>query len=125
MLHYPWHATSKSTWPGLTEQLVQRFLDKQEATIMGHMHARKSGVQSTKPKIVKLPTGTDKRDKEEDGQLEQQEPPRPSVLNDWNEYVGAHVVDFTALKGYSNGPMWKISNNIQLRNEIHLCLIRL
>ena len=83
------------------------------------------GVQSTKPKIVKLPTGTDKRDKEEDGLLEQQEPPRPSVLNDWNEYVGAHVVDFTALKGYSNGPMWKISNNIQLRNEIHLCLIRL
>ena len=30
----------------LTEQMVQKYLDKQEATIMGHMHARKSGVQS-------------------------------------------------------------------------------
>ena len=39
-----------ASWPGLTVKLVQRFLDKQEATIMGHMHERKSGVQSTKPK---------------------------------------------------------------------------
>ena len=28
-----------ASWPGLTVKLVQRFLDKQEATIMGHMHA--------------------------------------------------------------------------------------
>ena len=43
--------------PGFTVKLVQRFLDKQEATIIGHiMHARKSGVQSTKLKIVRLPT---------------------------------------------------------------------
>ena len=45
-----------ASWPGLTVKLVQRFLDKQEATIMGHMHARKSSVQSTKPKIQKLTT---------------------------------------------------------------------
>ena len=75
-------------------------LDKQEATIMGHMHARKLGVQSTKPKITKLPTNIKKTDEEEKVELlEQQEPPRPGVFLDWNEHVGAHVVDFTALKG--------------------------
>jgi len=42
-----------ASWQGLTVKLVQQILDKQEATIMGHMHARKSGVQSTKPKIQK------------------------------------------------------------------------
>ena len=68
---------------------------------MGHMHARKSGVQGTKPKIMKLPTNTKKTDEEEtDELLEQQEPPRPGVLLDRNERVGAHVVDLTALKGY-------------------------
>ena len=69
---------------------------------MGNIHARKSGVQSTKPKIANLPTGTKQSDAEEeqDELLEQQEPPRPGILLDWKECVGAHVVDFTALKGY-------------------------
>ena len=58
------------------------------------------GVQSTKPKIAKLPTGTKKTDEEENELLEQQEPPQPGVLLDKKEQVGAHVVDFTALKGY-------------------------
>ena len=67
------------------------------------MHARKSGVQSTKPKIAKLPTGTTKKqddEEEKDELLEQQESLQPGVLIDPNERVGAHVVGFTALKGY-------------------------
>ena len=61
-----------ASWPELTEKLVQRFLYKQEVTIMGHMHARKLGVQSTTLKITKLPTGTEKQcdDDEEDEFLE-------------------------------------------------------
>jgi len=55
-----------ASWPGLTVKLVQRFLDKQEATTMGHIHVQKSGVQSTKPKITKLPTGTKQQDEEEE-----------------------------------------------------------
>ena len=90
-----------ASWPGLTVKLVQRFLDKQEATIMGHIHARKLGVQSTKPKIMKLPTNMEKTDEEEKEELlEQQEPPRPNVLLNRNERVGAHVMDFTAFTGF-------------------------
>ena len=88
-----------ASWPGLTVKLVQRFLDKQEATIMGHMHTRKSRVQSTKPKIAKLPTGTT-TDEEENELLDQEKPPRPSILLDRKERVGAHVVEFSALKWY-------------------------
>ena len=96
---------------------------------MGHMHARKSGVQSTKPKIKKLPTGaTKKQEEEKDELLEQQETPRPGVLLDRNERVGAHVVDFTALKGYiATYPCgrYPTMSNVQSPNKIHLCLIRL
>jgi len=69
---------------------------------MGHMHAQKSSVQSTKPKIAKLPISAKQQDEEEekDELLEQQEPPRPGVLLGRKERVGAHVVDLTALKGY-------------------------
>ena len=69
---------------------------------MGHMHARKSGVQSTKPKIQKLSTMANPTNKTEEPEelLEQQEPPRPGILLDWKERVGAHVVEFAQLKGY-------------------------
>ena len=63
------------------------------------MHARKSGVQSTKPKITKLPTGT-KQSNEEEEKDELLEPPQPGVLLDRNENVDAHVFEFAALKGY-------------------------
>ena len=39
-----------STWPGLTEQLVQKFLPKFEATAKGHMRKYFKGKQSTRPK---------------------------------------------------------------------------
>jgi len=66
------------------------------------MHARKSGVQSTKPKIQKLSTIANPTNNEDgpDELLEQQEPPRPGILLDRKERVGAHVVEFTQLKGY-------------------------
>ena len=63
---------------------------------MGHIHAQKSGVQSTKPKLTKLPTGAKPSNEEEekDELLEQQKPPQPGVLLDQNERVGAHVIEF-------------------------------
>ena len=69
---------------------------------MGHIHVRKSGIQSTKPKIQKLSIMANPTNKEEepDELLEQQEPPRPGILLDRKERVGAHVVEFAQLKGY-------------------------
>ena len=69
---------------------------------MGHMHARKSGVQSTKPKIQKLSTlANPAKTKDEPNELlEQQEPPRSGILLDRKERVGVHVVEFSKLKGY-------------------------
>ena len=85
------------------------------------MHARKLGFQSTKPKIVRLPTGTAKTDAVETEELlEQQDPPQPSTLLDQKERVDANVVDFTTLKGYSNRSMWMISNNVKSWHEVHI-----
>ena len=69
---------------------------------MGHMHARKSGVQSTKPKIQKLSTiaNPTKVEVEQDELLEQQEPSQPGILLHRKERVGAHVIEFSKLKGY-------------------------
>ena len=39
-----------STWPGLTEQLVKKFLQKSEATAKGHIRKSFKGKQSTHPK---------------------------------------------------------------------------
>ena len=39
-----------STWPELTEQLVQRFFPKSEATSKGHIRKYLKGKQSTRPK---------------------------------------------------------------------------
>ena len=39
-----------STWPGLTKQLVQKFLQKSEATVKGHIRQSYKGKQSTHPK---------------------------------------------------------------------------
>ena len=69
---------------------------------MGHMHARKSGAQSTKSKIQTLLTIANPTNmKEEQNELlEQQEPPQPGILLDRKERVGDHVVEFAQLKGY-------------------------
>ena len=42
--------TFLSTWPGLTEQLVQKFLQKSEATAKGHIRRSFKLKQSTHPK---------------------------------------------------------------------------
>ena len=39
-----------STWPGLTKQLVQKFLQESEATVKGHIQKSYKGKQSTHPK---------------------------------------------------------------------------
>ena len=39
-----------STWPGITEQLVLKFLPKSEATSKGHIRQSFKGKQSTRPK---------------------------------------------------------------------------
>ena len=39
-----------STWPGLTKQLVQKFLQKCEATVKRHIQKSYKGKQSTHPK---------------------------------------------------------------------------
>ena len=72
---------------------------------------RASRVQ--KPKITILPTGTKQQDAEEekDELLEQHEPPRPGVLLDWKERVGAHVVDFKTTKSRQSNLLLTLSNN--------------
>ena len=37
-----------STWPGLTEDLINKYYDIWEATIKGHMQLSRQGIQSTK-----------------------------------------------------------------------------
>ena len=41
-----------STWPGLTKQLVLKFLPKSEATAKGHIRQSFKGNQSTHPKVT-------------------------------------------------------------------------
>ena len=36
------------TWPGLTEKIIQRHLEKSRNTKMVHMYIRRQGLQSTK-----------------------------------------------------------------------------
>ena len=38
------------TWPGLTEKLIKKHLDKSRNTTMGHLYMRRKGLQSTKDK---------------------------------------------------------------------------
>ena len=85
-----------ASWPGLTEELVRKHYEKSEPTVMGHMHARRSGQRSTKPKK--------KSDEEVDEDLldtenQQLEPPRPGVLQDKQRRVGVHVIVFDELNG--------------------------
>ena len=37
-----------TSWPGLDMFMVQRHLEVQEPTVLGHMNARRSGTQSKK-----------------------------------------------------------------------------
>ena len=39
-----------ATWPGLTKQFVQKFLQKSETTAKGHIRKSYKGKQSTQPK---------------------------------------------------------------------------
>ena len=38
------------TWPGLTEKLIKKHLEKSRNKTMGHFHMRRKGLQSTKEK---------------------------------------------------------------------------
>ena len=38
------------TWPGLTEKLIKKHLEKSRNTTMGPLHSRRRGLQSTKEK---------------------------------------------------------------------------
>ena len=63
---------------------------------MGHMHDRRSGQRSTKPKK------TGEEEKDEDLILQENvelEAPRDKVLQEQTRKVGAHIVDFDELKG--------------------------
>eukprot|EP00957_Ditylum_brightwellii_P128002 9761882-Ditylum_brightwellii.AAC.1 len=45
-----------TTWPGLTEKLVQKHLPKSDATTKGHLDQQRKNIRSTKhhPKIAKV-----------------------------------------------------------------------
>ena len=47
------------TWPGITEKLIKKHLEKSRNTTMGHLHMRIQGFQTTKEK----PPGIDPEDK--------------------------------------------------------------
>ena len=85
-----------ASWPGLTEALVIKYLDIKEPTVMGHMHARRSGQRTTK---LKLPN--DKKEKMDLLQQENEElePPRNKVLLERTRRVGAHIIAHDELKG--------------------------
>ena len=39
-----------NTWPGLTEKLIKKHLDKSRNTTMGYLHTIRKGLKSTKDK---------------------------------------------------------------------------
>ena len=80
---------SYASWPGLTAALVNKYYEKQIPTIMGHMHARRSGIRSTKQTPVNLL----------DADNDNIAPPRPHILRSKQRNVGAHLVDATKLTG--------------------------
>ena len=65
-----------ATWPGLTPELVAKHLpDTSEETAAGHLHRRRQGVQSTRPRIM------------------QPELPGQGKINpDRKERVGVHII---------------------------------
>ena len=81
-----------ASWPGLDEKMVYRHLGIREPTVLGHLHARRSGTQTTKPKI----------EEQDILQVENEEPegPRLGILRTKERRVGAHLVAFDELKGY-------------------------
>ena len=40
------------TWPGLTEKLIKKHLDKSRNTAMGHLHIRRQGLNRPKRNLL-------------------------------------------------------------------------
>ena len=74
-----------ASWPGLTPQLVQRYMRKQIPTIMGHMTNIRGGTRSTKPRVDKVNT--------------QLKSPRPHLELQEGHKVNASVIRPEELKG--------------------------
>ena len=67
-LHATYYSPVKSTWikaiknnsfalwPGLTAELVEKYLPLTLVTVQGHIHCEKQHLQSTKKPIIQLPT---------------------------------------------------------------------
>ena len=77
-----------ASWPGLTADLVSAHYTTQIPTVMGHLHARRSGIRSTKPTPEKLSTT--------EALIA---PPRPHILRRQAHQVGAHLITLPSLKG--------------------------
>ena len=78
-----------ATWPGLTYELVQKFLPQDtEETAAGHLHRRRQGIQSTK--------------KHKNNSIKDLEPElegTATIKPDRKERVGVHLVDIAELNG--------------------------
>ena len=82
-------------WPGLDEKMVYRHLEIREPTVLGHLHARRLGTQTTKTKIK-----TEEKEDILQKENEVLEKPRRGILQAKERRVGAHMVAFDELKAY-------------------------
>lgn len=77
-----------STWPGLTYELVQKYLPQDiEETAAGHLHRRQQGIQSTK------------KNKNNVEDLEPELQRNATIKPDCKQRVGVHIVDIEDLNG--------------------------
>jgi hypothetical protein len=79
-------------WPGLTYELVSKYLQNTEETAMGHLHKRRQNIRSTKPQPTPVPNNTiEDLQPELKGQF---------FLNkDRTQRVGVHLVGMEDLHG--------------------------
>ena len=84
-----------ATWPGLTVNLISKYLDKQIPTVMGHMTNTRMGIRSTKTVPNKrTPTKLSAIEREQD-----LEPPRPHLQLREGHQVTYHIVPAEEIKG--------------------------
>jgi len=80
---------SYASWPGLTAPMVYKHYYTQIPTIMGHMHARRSGIRNTKTTPAPAPImAYFLLDEDNDSVL----PPTKGILNTTDRKVGAHIL---------------------------------
>ena len=88
---------SYASWPGLTAAMVHKHYKRSEFTVLGHLHARRSGIQSTKKQVPVAEMPVADLVQEENASLT---PPRPGILLTTTRHVGAHLIAFSSLKSY-------------------------